>query len=355
MNRYKKWLIVTLIISVASIALLTNLTFNSETLEALRKIKLEYFLAAALSHILLYIVWGLRTQSLCKALGYKISSMKSTEIIVSSTFVAAITPASAGGDLLRVPLLNKNGIPLGKATAVVVGERLLDALFIFICLPFTLFILGDMFLNYEFDIALIIASLLVFAILLLFIYGVWKPEKLKRIINRLADKLAPFMGKWTDDSIFHLTERIDNEIDHFHDSVKILFSEGKKGLIWGIIYTFLFWIVDFSLLVLILMGLSQEPSILAAFAAQVLLTVILLVPATPGSSGVAELGAVSIFSMFVNSSVLGITVLAWRALTYHMNLLFGGIVSLKILKDMDMIKKLTEDSAELQRDSEKTV
>ncbi len=355
MNRYKKWLIATLIISAASIALLTNLTFNSETFEALRKIRLEYFLAAALSHILFYIIWSLRTQSLCKSLGYKISLMKSTEIIVSSTFVAAITPSSAGGELLRVPLLNKNGIPLGKATAIVVGERLLDALFIFLCLPFTLFILGDMFLNYQFDAALIIANSLVFIILLFFVYGIWKPEKLKHIIHKLAGKLAPFLGKRTDDVLFNFAEQIDREIDNFHDSVKIFLSEGKKGLIWGIIYTFLFWIVDFSLLVLILMGLSQKPSILAAFAAQVLLTVVLLVPATPGSSGVAELGAVSVFSMFVNSSVLGITVLAWRALTYHMNLLFGGIVSLKILKDMDLIKKLTEDSAELQRDSEKMV
>jgi len=355
MNRYKKWLTTALIISAISIALLTGLTFNSGTFEALRKIKLEYILAAALSHILFYIIWGLRTQALCKALGYRISSIKVIEIIVSSTFVAAITPSSAGGELLRVPLLNKNGIPLGRATAIVVGERLLDALFIFFCLPFALFILGDMLLNYEFDAAFVIANSLVFVIIFFFIYGVWKPEKVKHIIHRLAGKLAPLLGKRTDDTLFHLTEQIDREIDHFHDSVRIFFSEGRTGLLWGMVYTLLFWIVDFSLLILILMGLSQKPSILTAFAAQVLLTVVLLVPATPGSSGVAELGAVSIFSIFVSSSVLGITVLVWRALTYHMNLLFGGIMSLKILKDMDLIKKLTEDSAELQRDSETIV
>jgi uncharacterized protein (TIRG00374 family) len=118
------------------------------------------------------------------------------------------------------------------------------------------------------------------------------------------------------------------------------------------VYTLLFWIVDFSLLVLILMGLSQETHILPVFAAQVLLTVILLVPATPGGSGVAELGAASIFLLFVSSSVLGITVLVWRALTYHLNLLLGGIMSLKILRDMNLIKKLTGNSTELQQDSE---
>jgi uncharacterized protein (TIRG00374 family) len=355
MNRYKKWLITALMISAISIALLTGLTCNSETFEALKKIKLEYILAAALSHILFYIIWSLRTQALCKSLGYRISLVKTTEIIVSSTFVAAITPSSAGGEILRVPLLNQNGIPLGKATAIVVGERILDALFIFSCLPFALFILGDMLLNYEFDAAFIIANSLVFAILCFFVYAVWKPDKVKNIIHIIANKLTPYLGKKTDNTLLHFTEQIDREIDHFHESVRIFFAEGKKGLLWGLVYTLLFWIVDFSLLILILMGLSQKPSMLTAFAAQVLLTVVLLVPATPGSSGVAELGAVSIFSIFVNSSVLGITVLAWRALTYYMNLLFGGLMSLKVLRDMDLIKKLTGEPTEIQLDSEATI
>ena len=364
MNKYQKWLITALIISAISIVLVTGLTFDSETLEALRNIKLEYILAAALSHIFLYFIWGFRTRALCKALGYRVSVMKLTEIVISSTFVSGITPSCAGGDLLRMHLLNKNGIPLGRATAIVVGERLLDALFIFSCLPFALYILGDMLLNYKFDAAFLIANSLVFTILIFFIYGIWKPEKVKHIIHRIAGKLAPFFGKRTDNALSHFMDQIDGEIDHFHDSVRIFFSEGRKGVLWGMVYTLLFWIVDFSLLVFILMGLSQKPSILIVFAAQVLLTVILLVPATPGASGVAELGAASIFLIFVSSSVLGITVLAWRALTYHMNMLLGGIMSLKILRDMDLIKKLTEnskpigdpkkltgDSAELKKDA----
>jgi len=252
-------------------------------------------------------------------------------------------------------LLNKNRIPLGRTTAIVFVERLLDALFIFSCLPFALFILEDMISNYKFNAAFVIANSLVFIILVFFIYGLWKPEKVKHIIHRIAGKLAPFLGKQTDDALFNLMEQIDREIDHFHDSIRIFLSEGRKGLLWGMIYTLLFWIVDFSLLILILMGLSQKSSILTVFAAQVLLTVILLVPATPGASGVAELGAASIFSIFVSSSVLGVTVLAWRTLTYHMNLLLGGIMSLKILKDMDLIKKLTGESTELQQDSETIV
>ena len=88
MNKYKKWLITALIISVISIALVTGLTFNSETLEALRKIKPGIYSGCSSYSYLLYFIWGFRTQALCKALGYRVSAMKSTEIVISSTFVA---------------------------------------------------------------------------------------------------------------------------------------------------------------------------------------------------------------------------------------------------------------------------
>ena len=97
------------------------------------------------------------------------------------------------------------------------------------------------------------------------------------------------------------------------------------------------------------MGLSQTPSVLVVFAAQVLIAIIIVVPVTPGASGVAELGTASIFSVFVNAPLIGVTVIAWRALTYHMNLFLGGLMSLKVIKDMDLIKKLIGNSTELQR------
>jgi len=66
----------------------------------------------------------------------------------------------------------------------------------------------------------------------------------------------------------------------------------------------------------------------------------MIIPITPGASGIAELGAKTLFSLFVNSSVIGILILAWRALTYYLNLLIGGVVSIKLLHDIDLIKEV---------------
>jgi glycosyltransferase 2 family protein len=347
MNRYKKWFIAALLISVVSVFLVICLTFNEGTIEALKKIKLEYILAAALFHICSYFIWGARTRVLCNALGYRIDYFKIIEIVLSSVFAAAITPSSAGGDPVRMHMLYRNGIPLGKATAVIVGERLLDAFLIFASLPFALYIMRDVLSNSKLNAALLTANLLAFLILIFFIYGLWKPGKVKSIIHKITGRFAHVLGKRTDTSITYLMEQVDKEIDLFHESIRIFISEGKRGLLWGIIFTFLFWVVEFFLLVLILIGLSQTPSVLIAYAAQVLLALVMIVPATPGASGVAELGAATIFSVFINTSIIGITVIAWRAVTYYMNLLIGGFMSLKVIKDMDLIKKMIGNSVEL--------
>jgi glycosyltransferase 2 family protein len=347
MNRYKKWIIASLFISVASIVLIISLTFNSDTIEALRTIKPEYILVAGLFHFISYFIWGARTRAMCNSLGYRVNYLKIVEIIISSVFAAGITPASAGGEPVRMHMLYRNNIPLGKATAIIVGERLLDAFLIFVSLPFALYIMKDMLSNSRLSMALLIANLLAFIALGFFIYGLCRPEKLKNITCRITGKLAPLLGKRTDASISHLTERVDREIDLFHESLRVFISEGKKGLLWGMFYTFLFWTVEFFLLILILTGLSQTPSVLTAFASQVLLTVVMIVPATPGASGVAEFGAASIFSVFINASIIGVTIIAWRALTYYINLLLGGLISLKVIKDMDLIKKIIGNSTEL--------
>lgn len=80
----------------------------------------------------------------------------------------------------------------------------------------------------------------------------------------------------------------------------------------------------------------------AAYAAQVLVTIISIASMTPGSSGVVEIGATPIFALFVSSSMVGVVVVVWRAITFYMNIIIGGFVSIKILKDTDIINRLLE-------------
>lgn len=341
MNRFKKLFLASLIISAFSIVVVLMFTVDSTTIESLFEVRHEYILAAAALHALSYVIWGLRTKFMCKALGYKLRSFKAIEIVTSSTLAAAVTPSSAGGEPLRIHLLHCNDIPLGRATAVVICERIMDAILIFIAAIFTLYIFRDILSASPFSGVLLVGEIVSLSVLIMLLYGIWRPHHMKKGIHFIVNRTSFLFGKKDAKKISNVLEKVDVEIEHFHNSVWVFLTEGRRGLFYGAICTIVFWIVEYMILPVILLGLNQSPSYILAFATQVLLSIMMVVPATPGASGVAEFGAVPLFSMFVTSSMLGITVVAWRALTYYMNLLVGSFVSFKILKDAEFIKDFT--------------
>jgi hypothetical protein len=338
MNKIEKWILISLLISLVSGLVVVAFTFDSDTLSALLQIKPDYILAAACIHALSYIVWGMRTRSLCRALGFDVSYTKACEIVTSSTLAASITPSSLGGEPLRIHLLHEENIPLGRATAVVLGERILDGILILALAPVSIYIIRGVLKDSVFDAMFIVAELGLVFILILTLYAVWKPGPAKSVVYFVVKRLAPFLGKKTDAALEKIMERVDSELEHFHDSISILLNEGRRGLAFGTFYTIAFWFVDFSMLYVVLLGLNQHPEPMLVFASQVIVMVLLVIPATPGASGVAELAGTTAFSLFIPSSLIGIVVLAWRAFTFYMNLFVGGFVSFKILKDTDFIK-----------------
>jgi uncharacterized protein (TIRG00374 family) len=339
MNKIKKWLLISLLISLVSGAFVVLLTFDSGTINALMEIRPEYILAAACIHALTYVIWGMRTHSLCKALGHDVGYVRSIEIVASGTLAASITPSSLGGEPLRVHLLHNQKMPLGKATAVVIGERVLDGILILALAPFSIYVIRGILQDPFFDLLFVFAEAGLIFTLFLTLYAIWRPGPTKKVVYFFVHKLAPLLGKKTDAALEKIITRVDSELEHFHDSISVLLNEGRKGLAFGIFHTIAFWLVDFSMLYVILLGLNQYPDPVIVFASQVIVMVLLVIPATPGASGVAEFAGTTVFSLFVASSALGIVVIAWRAFTFYMNVLVGSFVSFKILKDTEFIKR----------------
>lgn len=340
MKKYTKWVTSSILISILSIAVVLIFTLDKTTIAVVREIRPGYILAAFGIHILSFIVWGLRIRVMTSALGYEISLQRAYEIVVSGTFVAALTPSSIGGEPLRIHLLRQNKMPIGKATAVILGERILDAVLMLLTVPFSLYLFHGILSDSRLKLVVALGGLLSVVSLALILYALMQPRYVKYAINNLVGwMIKRFTGRKIGDKLQRLSESIDGEIDEFHESVYLFVTEGRAGLIYGMIFTAIYWIVDFSSLPIVLMGLNQPPSVLISFAAQVLLLIIIVTPLTPGSSGVAEIAAASLFSVFMPASILGIAVTAWRAFTFYTNILVGGFVSFKLLKDTEMAKK----------------
>lgn len=340
MEKYTKWITASVLISIFSIVIILIFTLDKTTVSVLREIRPEYMLAALLIHILSFVVWGMRIKVMSSALGHKINLLKASEIAVSGTFVAALTPSSIGGEPLRIHMLRKDRMPLGQATAVVMAERLLDTVVMLLAVPFSLYLFRSLLSDSRLDIVLLLGVLLTAVSFVLMIGALLQPHRVKRGLNDLLEWMTErLIGKKIGKKLQNLSRSINVVIDEFNEGINIFFTDGRTGIFYGLMFTVLYWIVEFASLPVILMGLNQSPSVIICFAAQALLMIIIIVPLTPGSSGVAEFAATSLFSVFMAANILGIAVLAWRAFTFYVNILLGGFVSFKLLKETEMVKK----------------
>jgi len=342
-------MIIAVTLSIAIIIIILYFTIDASTLNkfSIVKIKYEFFLIAIFLNILYWVLWGARIKVLSNAIdkNVKIGLWESTKIVIANLFLASITPSMAGGEPVRIHLLNKDGMSFGCATAVVLGERLLDAVFILTIVPVAVFIFKDepgvKFLSAGLWIGVFVFILL----LLLFLYAIIKPEKTKSFLISINKKLSRFSKK--KESQGKVISRINREVDNFHNSMTTFVGEGRKALFKASILTIMFWSTGFMIPSMMLLGLGLPPFFIESYAAQVLLLVIIMMPTTPGSAGVAEIGIYGLYGVLIgtgSASLIGVFIILYRFITYHMNLIAGAIFMQRIFKSvasfsMDVLQK----------------
>ena len=342
-------IILSVTFSLVIIILILYFTVDAKTLNQLSKIsiKYEYFLVAILLNILYWVLWGARLKVLANTMDkkVKISLFESTKIVIANLFLACITPSMAGGEPVRIHLLNKDGLSLGCATAAVLGERLMDAIFILILVPIALFIFKDVIDLGFISIGLTIGTVVFVLLLVFFIYAIIRPDKTKAFLISFSKKFSRFSKK--KDSGMKIIQRINHEVDNFHKSMYSFSGENKKSLILASILTILFWSSGFLIPSMILLGLGLPPYFVESYTAQILLLVIIMMPTTPGSSGVAEVGIYGLYGVLIgttSNTLIGVFIILYRFVTFHMNLIAGAFFQYRIFKSvasfsLDMIKK----------------
>jgi uncharacterized protein (TIRG00374 family) len=341
-------IVVSLGISIAIIILILFFTIDADTLKRISEtpIRYEFFIIAIILNILYWVLWAARLRVLSNAMekDLKLSLWGSTKIVIANLFLASITPSMAGGEPVRIYLLNKEGMSIGSASGAVLGERLVDAIFILILVPIAFFIFQNIRDLGFIGLGLLIGVFLFILLLILFIYAILRPNRIKSFLIYLNKKFSRFSKKKESES--KIITRINNEVDNFRNSI-VLFAGEKKALIKASILTILFWSTGFMIPSMILLGLGLPPFFIESYAAQVLLLVIIMMPTTPGSAGIAEAGVFGLYGVLIGTSsesLIFVFIILFRFITYHMNLIAGAIFQYRIFKSvasfsMDMIRK----------------
>jgi len=327
----KRWLWISIGFSLLVLAVILLFTVDAQTFVLLEQMNPFFILLALLIHLAALFFWSLRIWFMSRGLGYRVPLLHCVNLVYANLLVAAITPSQAGGEPVRVHELYRAGVKVGDATAIVITERILDGIVLGLGGAFFMFVLGSIWqtIGSVYSYFLYISWIFITGLVLLFLYSVKNPLILKNFLGGIARRIARFRGKERAD---YYAQRIDREVDNFHSTLTLFIRQGKKGLLLGLVCTALFWFLEGIIVSVILVGLSQPPILIESLIIQLIIAIIMMIPLTPGGSGIAEVLFSTMYALYIPHALIGVVVLLWRSILYYSNILLGFLGSLVIVR-----------------------
>ena len=266
-----------------------------------------------------------------------LSWKQSFNVIMLWEFASALTPSVVGGSGIAMFILNREKIPLGKSTAIVLVTALLDEMFYITMVAIVLILIGTSNLfpvNLEKTIfgttfgtqgLFWIGYGFIFLLTTIIMIGVFFiPRTLKYLLLQIFR--LPILRRWRYNVI-----QIGDDIITTSMELK-----GKPAIYWVKAFgaTYVSWtarylVVNFLILAFVspvggfLNTLSDHVLI---YARQLVMWVIMLISPTPGSSGVAEFAFSGFFKEFIPLGLVGALALLWRLISYYPYLFIGAII-----------------------------
>jgi uncharacterized protein (TIRG00374 family) len=252
-------------------------------------------------------------------------------INVLNEFTSAVTPSAVGGSSLIILFLNKEGITVGRSTAIMISNLFLDELFfIFICPVIFLFVP----LHELFNASSVITSTIgvvfwsVYSVLFVWTFilfiGLFRRPDLIAKLFLLLFKL-PFLRRWHG-SIVTFSETMVNASKEI--------SKRSFGF-WAKAFatTALSWSSRFLVVNALFLAFTPFNNQLIIFGRQLLLWIVMVVSPTPGGSGISEFA----FKEYYNDIALGsgpilVITIIWRLISYYLYLLLGVLFIPKWIK-----------------------
>lgn len=329
-------------VTVLAICLLIFFTTNIKTLQALRSIDVRFLV---LSFFMICLSWCfdvMRLKVLTRAVGVKIPFIYAIKSILSCTFLANITPSSAGGEPLLVYMLNQKGVTFGKATAIAFLRTMITMSFFAIGGPIIIYFHHELLSNIGLKMIFGYVAIFFAVTVIFFIYLYFAPHSAKGVLDSMFnyfEKFKLFRGRAS-----KLKHNLLHVVDEFKSSLKEFLKDGRWRLILVVFYTALMIAAQFLVAPMILKGMGCDVRILNTFIIQGVLNFLLYYVPTPGGSGVSEGVGYALFSPMVSTHIIGIFLVVWKFLTNYVWTIIGGLIIVKSIgiKQLEDITKVKD-------------
>ncbi len=259
-------------------------------------------------------------------------------VIMLWEFTSAVTPSAVGGTSVATLYVHKEGISVGRSTAIVMLTSMLDELYFMVMFPLVVLIAGPAQLFDVHGQDVLTTSLMTFALIgfaakavwvAILVYGIFfNPRGIKWLIIRVFR--IPLLRRW-----YYGAAQAGTDIIIASREIRRRDHRFWARAGWS---TFLSWSSRYLVANALIMAFFSVSDQFLLFARQLVMWIMMLVMPTPGGSGFAEI----IFSNYCSDLItvptelqLGAAMLIavlWRMVTYYPYLAIGAVIFPRWLK-----------------------
>lgn len=250
--------------------------------------------------------------------GGRISFSTAMQVIFGNYFLALLTPGAAGGAVAQVMFLRRAGIPLGKATILVLVRTLLSILFLLICMP-VVFYYDPQLIPWLSPSLLALVALLLLAVSFGGMFFLRTRLSLALVIG-ITKRMRP--GNDRKRLIFHLYRDL-------RAAVALLWA-APVGVIQVLVESGLSLLALYAIVPMLFLGLGAAVDWPVVMGRMIFLNLLLYFAPTPGGSGIAEGGFVLLFNDFLPAGTVGVLAVAWRILAEYLPFAIGFYYTIKV-------------------------
>ena len=260
---------------------------------------------------------------------HKFNWRQSFRVVMLWEFASSLSPSVVGGSSIAMFIINREGISMGKSTAIVMITAILDEIFYITMVPLVLLFIGSQALfpieleKEFFGITLGTREIFwvgyVFIVVLVLVLGIaifFKPRLFKYILLKLFS--WKILRKWRRKSLDTGNEIMEASKEYKKKSFKFWLS------VFG--STYFSWMARFLVVNFMIMAFVSGADQILIFGRQIVMWVILLISPTPGGAGVAELAFSGFLGDLIPFGYVGILALLWRLISYYPYLFIGAII-----------------------------
>lgn len=290
-------------------------TFDIRALEYMTMFDLQCVLLALVCLALGLAFDGLRLMTLADVTDEKLPVRQVVNVVLSNYFLALVTPGASGGAIAQIMFMKKAGVPVAKATVVVLVRTIMSIFFLILLVPVVL--------HSDSDISR------------------WMPPSVITTVSVLFISLpviAFFLmrTKYPEQWLYLCTAKFSYDTRR---NCFIWYKEFKHAFVvmgqhpFRILKAFLesgiSLLCIYATVPAFFTGLNIDFDLFQVMGRMVLLNLVLYFSPTPGGSGIAEAGFVVLFSNILPNGLDGIMAVLWRFTAEYLPFLMGAFVSVR--------------------------